>query len=475
MPFKCLGNQTAVQAKVSDHEPLVSEGIISANIMCQKRQNANPPPKYNNGFRDTEDKAEYIERLKKVAKMLGEAAKGSGSQVLALQEVPRQGTDEYKAFIAALKQELPDFDIDNALARATRDTSFGQLLICKKGYKLEDTTDKTNQHLSVQYGRVQTAKLIETSSGKEVRRIGNVHFEVRPTSGPQYAESDTLNDAETLLDMGITLCGDLNRGAPEFSDQNAAIKNNIDSKLVPLNTSTAANPAGTSSSDRSVDAILVSKKDPYLKWKANPMAVQSTNVVNDLNKQKRHFQSHGPSTKSHSPTFLPSANRSVKNSGSPTLSTELDSPEPISDSLWAKIKEEIINQASGEIQKPTANSIAIVESGITVKREPNKIDIISSKTPPDIDSMVKNIKVALKEMDKDECNIDEAESPKAAAELIIKLAQDPNPVKARVTDPELLEKIKQSSDPTCIAAMQIYEKMNKPDIAPDPTHTPLRM
>lgn len=112
--FKSLGNLSAIQAEVSDHEPFVANGVLSANITTKMRgiaPNASGFP--NNGFNKTEgtDQAYSLRLMQQTAPMLKEMAedKSLAVDVIALQEVPAKNSQAYADFIQALKTQITQF------------------------------------------------------------------------------------------------------------------------------------------------------------------------------------------------------------------------------------------------------------------------------------------------------------------------------------------------------------------------------
>ncbi len=71
--FKCLKGEDVITAKVSDHHPIVHDGVLFWNVMMQgKLRNGRMGTSYNNGFGIVETDEHYINRLKKVAEVIAE-------------------------------------------------------------------------------------------------------------------------------------------------------------------------------------------------------------------------------------------------------------------------------------------------------------------------------------------------------------------------------------------------------------------
>ncbi len=103
--YKSLGFQTAQQAKVSDHEPVVYGNKVAFNIMMKARYNEQKN-RYNNGFAiKAETTEQYQARLQKVASVLGDILESNPQvTVIALEEAPIKPED-INAFITAIKTD----------------------------------------------------------------------------------------------------------------------------------------------------------------------------------------------------------------------------------------------------------------------------------------------------------------------------------------------------------------------------------
>lgn len=71
--FKCLEGKDVIRAKVSDHHPIIHDGVLFWNIMMQcKTRNGHTGISYNNGFGIIENEEDYINRLMRVADVIAE-------------------------------------------------------------------------------------------------------------------------------------------------------------------------------------------------------------------------------------------------------------------------------------------------------------------------------------------------------------------------------------------------------------------
>lgn len=68
--FTCLNGNDVITAKVSDHHPIIHDGVLFWNIMMQGKMRKSIG--YNNGFGMIENDEQYMNRLIKIAKVIAE-------------------------------------------------------------------------------------------------------------------------------------------------------------------------------------------------------------------------------------------------------------------------------------------------------------------------------------------------------------------------------------------------------------------
>lgn len=90
--FGCLKGQDVITAKVSDHHPIIHDGVLFWNVMMQgRRRSGHAGASYNNGFGIIESDETYIRRLIKVANVIAEIMSTHPSlEVINLCEGPIQ-------------------------------------------------------------------------------------------------------------------------------------------------------------------------------------------------------------------------------------------------------------------------------------------------------------------------------------------------------------------------------------------------
>lgn len=87
MQLNCLDKNDVITAKISDHHPMVHDGVLFWNVMMQgnKRKDGS----HNNGFGLEESDKQYIDRLQRVAEVIAELVKRCPTiEVISLCEGP---------------------------------------------------------------------------------------------------------------------------------------------------------------------------------------------------------------------------------------------------------------------------------------------------------------------------------------------------------------------------------------------------
>jgi hypothetical protein len=104
--FSCLEGNDVITAKVSDHHPVIYNGVLFWNIMMQgKIRKSRYGESYNNGFGIVEDDKQYTKRLAKIGHVIAEIVYHSPSiEAIATCEGPIQSEH-----IRILRQSLEQF------------------------------------------------------------------------------------------------------------------------------------------------------------------------------------------------------------------------------------------------------------------------------------------------------------------------------------------------------------------------------
>ena len=103
----CLTGASPMEAWVSDHNPVVSHGVLSFNIMMQCRWSPGRdgrPGRFNNGFGIIEDQRQYQQRLKAVVAVIAEiSARNPQLYAIGLEEAPIN-LEDIAVFMAEFKR-----------------------------------------------------------------------------------------------------------------------------------------------------------------------------------------------------------------------------------------------------------------------------------------------------------------------------------------------------------------------------------
>lgn len=87
MKFICLDNKTVVDAKKSDHDPIVFGNVCTFNLLCKCCYNTKWQY-FNNGFKCQENIDDYKERLDGLIPIIVELHEKNNIQIFLFQEAP---------------------------------------------------------------------------------------------------------------------------------------------------------------------------------------------------------------------------------------------------------------------------------------------------------------------------------------------------------------------------------------------------
>lgn len=205
-------------ADKQDHNPQAGQGGLTFNITARYGHMGKAPNQVpNNGFGKTAESGdEYRARLsliaKELANQINNAPKGQPIDYIGLQEVP---TDDgfRQFFLQELKDSLPQKyhqSIDDQHFQPVN-KAFGNLFLYDSTkYTAKNVTENVNPALKRQRGRIQAFELTPTpTSGKtSTQLVVNGHF--KSSKGNNDDITATMNDMDTLLDMGATILADTN-------------------------------------------------------------------------------------------------------------------------------------------------------------------------------------------------------------------------------------------------------------------------
>ena len=197
--LSCLNGNDVITAKISDHHPIIHDGVLFWNVMMQgKMRNGRNGVSYNNGFGLVESDENYVKRLHFIAQVIAEIIHHDPSiSVIGLCEGPIQSEH-----VSMLIQFLKTHPSTNKFFINMAEESFykpsiagfpnwGLLMLADKNYKVKKVQcDILECHVLFEKlaNRFQMWQL--TKNG-EVKYLALGHF---PFGGDEHAtRSDNLS------------------------------------------------------------------------------------------------------------------------------------------------------------------------------------------------------------------------------------------------------------------------------------------
>lgn len=214
MKFKSLCNQTVIEARASDHHPIMMGNICTFNMLCRCNVNSRYA---NNGFSQSETAEDYRERLvNKLIPVIRELIEVYHIKIFAFQEAPPlvltgSREDELVTFGAAkefylnIKNSFKDYIIDPVYYKSMWDgiDACGLLLMYHSSYKIKqelllDRISEKNK------SRSQAVHLIcNTRDNQTPLKLVNIHADFHNQDG-------TMKDIQALVNNGFVVAGDFN-------------------------------------------------------------------------------------------------------------------------------------------------------------------------------------------------------------------------------------------------------------------------
>lgn len=180
--FSCLGGNDVVTQKVSDHHPVIHDGVFFWNIMMQGNIRGGGPS-FNNGFGLIESDKDYIARLVMVAQVIVEAVYLDPSiEVISLCEGPIKPEHVDVLFHALMKFPfMARFMMEDMFHKpAAKGQNWGLLMLADTRYAVTKVRCDSIEDYPKLANRFQVWKLEQTSKEKY---IALAHF---PFAGDEY-------------------------------------------------------------------------------------------------------------------------------------------------------------------------------------------------------------------------------------------------------------------------------------------------
>lgn len=207
--FSCLSGNDVITEKVSDHHPIIHDGVFFWNIMMQCNTRGGGQ-NFNNGFGLIESDKKYITRLVMIAQVIAEAVYLDPSiDVISLCEGPIK--PEHVEFLFQALMKFPfmsRFMMEDMFhTPAVKGQNWGLLMLADRRYAVTKIRcDSIEDHLKLA-NRFQLWKLEQ--SGKE-KYIALAHF---PFAGDEYK-----TEKMTLSAQGHAYCSLINTLMENYSN-----------------------------------------------------------------------------------------------------------------------------------------------------------------------------------------------------------------------------------------------------------------
>lgn len=287
--FTCLNGKDVIQAGISDHHPIIHNGVLFWNIMMKgKTRNHNGITSYNNGFGIVESENQYLSRLMKVAHVIAEITfRNPAINTIGLCEGPVEAM-HVNIFLSALKKFrcMHRFINKNGFHKPNdpNHANWGLLMLTEGNDHVCAIECKTSSKLANRF------QLWRLTRNNQDRYFALAHF---PFGGDEYvSEKDSLSDAANgycglindILNKynndDLVFCADFNfnpylinhfndRALDQITHNNSILITALDQSIQPV----------------TVDGILLSRK---LKQQLHHLLQPSMRIYNKL-KHEYHF------------------------------------------------------------------------------------------------------------------------------------------------------------------------------------------
>ncbi len=293
--FACLNGNDVISGKISDHHPVIHDGVFFWNIMMQCNTRGSGPS-FNNGFGLIESDEKYMARLVKVAQVIVEAVYRDPSiEVISLCEGPIKHEHIEVLFYALMRFPfMARFMMEDMFHRpAAKGPNWGLLMLADSRYAVTKIRCDSIEDYPKLANRFQLWRLDQT--GKE-KYIALAHF---PFAGDEYkTEKQTLsvpgqeycNLINTLMEShsndSLIFCADFNFNPYLISQWQDRALDKISS-----NNSILLTLEGTSHKHVktvTVDGVLLSTREKQKYYSSHP----EPELFRQLKSEYRFFQSH---------------------------------------------------------------------------------------------------------------------------------------------------------------------------------------
>ncbi len=295
--FSCLNNNDVISKQISDHHPVIHDGVLFWNIMMQGNRR-NGGLGFNNGFGLIESDKEYSRRLTMVAEVIAEAVyQDSSIEVISLCEGPIKSEHTEVLFQALMKFPcMTRFERESLMFHkpAAVGQNWGLLMLADTRYAVTEIHYDLLENQPKLVNRFQLWKLTQPG---ESRYLALAHF---PFAGDEHK---TVKRALSVL--GQEYCGlikdlmdyynnDHFVFCADFNFNPYLIKqwNEYSLDEIPHNNSILLTGEGGDNKHTTnavtVDGVLLSGKEKQKYHSSRP----ESNLFGRLKAEYRFFQSH---------------------------------------------------------------------------------------------------------------------------------------------------------------------------------------
>lgn len=209
--FVCANNSDVISSQISDHHPIVHDGVLFWNVMMQGNKRGNGVG-FNNGFGMIENDETYRARLIKIAMVIAEMVLHNPSiDVISLCEGPIQADHAELLFTSLQKAPWMDRFLKGGTFHQPTATgpSWGLLMLADERYHVANIDCAMASNLPKLTNRFQLWRL---EHHQEEKHIALAHF---PFAGDEYKTA-----RKALSAPGQSYCDMVTQLLEQFSDKN---------------------------------------------------------------------------------------------------------------------------------------------------------------------------------------------------------------------------------------------------------------
>jgi hypothetical protein len=214
--FVCLNGNDVITAKVSDHHPIIHNGVLFWNIMMQGRmRNGKGRVSYNNGFGIVENEKQYVMRLIKIAYVIAEIVYRNPSiEIIGICEGPIEPS-HVNILLSSLRYFncMQRFFKSNLFHKPNveRNPNWGLLMLTDKNYQVSKVKCNVLEKSNIFSKLSNRFQLWKLTRDKKERYFALAHF---PFGGDEY-----VNEAKALSGSANEYCELINHLLNRYSNE----------------------------------------------------------------------------------------------------------------------------------------------------------------------------------------------------------------------------------------------------------------